>query len=41
MDGAQTQIECQRMDVDIVCTGFGPAMAGLTSALGQLKMNLS
>ena len=31
----------QRMDADIVCVGFGPATAGLTSAPGQLKMNLS
>jgi hypothetical protein len=34
-------IERPRMDVDIVCVGFGPAPAGLTSALGQVKMNLS
>jgi len=37
----QPAIERQRMNVDIVCVGFGQAKAGLTSAPGQLKMNLS
>jgi hypothetical protein len=41
MDGVQTQIDRQRMDADIFRVGFGPAKAGLTSAPGQLKMNLS
>jgi hypothetical protein len=30
----QPAIERQRMDVDIVCVGFGPATAGLTSVPG-------
>jgi hypothetical protein len=36
MDEAQTQIERQHMDVDIVCVGFGPAF-GLRSQIATLK----
>jgi len=36
MDEAQTQIERQRMDVDIVCIGFGPAF-GLRSQFAISK----
>jgi hypothetical protein len=32
MDGAQTQIERQRMDVDIVCVGFD-TLCGLRSQI--------
>jgi hypothetical protein len=40
MDGTQTQIEHQRMDVDIVCVGFGPA-SGLRSQIVTSKTQTS
>jgi hypothetical protein len=40
MDGAQTQIDRQRMDVDIVCIGFGPAF-GLRSQIVTSKTQTS
>ncbi len=40
MDAAQTQIERQRMDVDIVCVGFGPAF-GLRSQFVISKVQMS
>ncbi len=39
MDGAQTQIDRQRMDVDIVCVGFGPATAGFLTTLSKQLVN--
>ena len=39
MDAAQTQIERQRMDVDIVCVGFGPATAGFLTTLSKQLVN--
>jgi electron-transferring-flavoprotein dehydrogenase len=39
MDAAQTQIERQRMDVDIVCVGFGPATAGFLATLSKQLVN--
>jgi electron-transferring-flavoprotein dehydrogenase len=39
MDAAQTQIERQRMDVDIVCVGFGPATAGFLTTLSKQLIN--
>ena len=39
MDGTQTQIERQRMDVDIVCVGFGPATAGFLTTLSKQLIN--
>jgi hypothetical protein len=40
MDGAQTQIDRQRMDVDIVCVGFGP-LCGLRSQFVISKVQTS
>jgi electron-transferring-flavoprotein dehydrogenase len=39
MDGTQTQIDRQRMDVDIVCVGFGPATAGFLTTLSKQLVN--
>jgi electron-transferring-flavoprotein dehydrogenase len=39
MDAEQTQIERQRMDVDIVCVGFGPATAGFLTTLSKQLTN--
>ena len=39
MDAAQIQIERQRMDVDIVCVGFGPATAGFLATLSKQLVN--
>ena len=39
MDAAQTQIDRQRMDVDIVCVGFGPATAGFLATLSRQLVN--
>jgi electron-transferring-flavoprotein dehydrogenase len=39
MDAAQTQIERQRMDVDIVCVGFGPGTAGFLTTLSKQLVN--
>ena len=36
---AQTQINRQRMDVDIVCVGFGPATAGFLTTLSKQLVN--
>ena len=35
----QSQIERQRMDVDIVCVGFGPATAGFLTTLSRQLVN--
>jgi electron-transferring-flavoprotein dehydrogenase len=35
----QTQIDRQRMDVDIVCVGFGPATAGFLTTLSKQLVN--
>jgi hypothetical protein len=37
MDGAQTQIDRQHMDVEIVCVGFGPAF-GLMLQIATSKV---
>ena len=39
MEPAQTQIERPRMDVDIVCVGFGPATAGFLATLSKQLVN--
>jgi electron-transferring-flavoprotein dehydrogenase len=39
MDPAQTQIERQRLDADIVCVGFGPATAGFLATLSKQLVN--
>jgi electron-transferring-flavoprotein dehydrogenase len=39
MDAAQTKIERPRMDVDIVCVGFGPATAGFLTTLSKQLVN--
>ena len=36
----QPPIERQRMDVDIVCVGFGPATAGFLTTLSRQMVNL-
>jgi electron-transferring-flavoprotein dehydrogenase len=40
MDVSETQIDRQRMDVDIVCVGFGPATAGFLATLSKQLMNV-
>jgi electron-transferring-flavoprotein dehydrogenase len=35
----QTTIDRQRMDVDIVCVGFGPATAGFLTTLSKQLVN--
>ena len=37
--GEQAEVERQRMDVDIVCVGFGPATAGFLTTLSQQLVN--
>ena len=39
MDVAETQVDRQRMDVDIVCVGFGPATAGFLATLSRQLIN--
>ena len=39
MDISSPQIERQRMDVDIVCVGFGPATAGFLTRLSKQLVN--
>ena len=39
MDVAETQVDRQRMDVDIVCVGFGPATAGFLATLAPHILN--
>jgi electron-transferring-flavoprotein dehydrogenase len=36
---ARTEVERQRMDVDIVCVGFGPATAGFLTTLSKQLLN--
>jgi electron-transferring-flavoprotein dehydrogenase len=39
MESVPTQIDRQRMDVDIVCVGFGPATAGFLATLSKQLVN--
>jgi electron-transferring-flavoprotein dehydrogenase len=39
MDAAETQVDRQRLDVDIVCVGFGPATAGFLATLSKQLAN--
>jgi electron-transferring-flavoprotein dehydrogenase len=39
MDAAKAQIDRQRMEADIVCVGFGPAMAGFLTTLSKQLVN--